>query len=145
MFALSLGLVAQQASAATMKELFELTFNTPTESASGPMEGDLADMVRRTVPIQGDIMTEVKTIKHFKQKDCRRFLITMKAMYAPTSGTSGAVPLPALQMNYCKGGSFPLEGYDANAGKRVNEQIGDYARTQGIQVPEASPAAAKIK
>jgi len=142
-FSLSAGLFVQQAAAATIKELFEKAFDSPSGSASGPMEGDMAEMVRRTVPIQGDVIAEIRTIKHFNEKDCRRFSLTMKATFAPASGTRGPVPLPVMEMNYCKGGSFPKEGYDENAGKRVNEQVRDYAREQGITVPAAPTAPPK--
>lgn len=132
---LSLGLFAQQANAASIKDILEEAFDSPNGNVTAPLDGQMTDLIRRTTPISGDVMAEVKTIKHFNEAGCRRFSVKLIAMFGRDSGQTGPIPLPAMEMNYCKGGGFPKEGYDKEAGDRFMDQVDEFAKERGIKVP----------
>lgn len=141
--AISVGLFSQSSMAASIKELLENAFDSQTGNVLAPIDGQVTDMIRRTAPVRGDIMASVKTLKHFEEKDCRRFSIELKAEFAPESGAKGPVPLPKMELNYCKGGSFPQEGVDPEAGKKFTEQVDRYEQQRGENAP--TPKAQKEK
>lgn len=128
-------LLSQTTSAASVKELLEEAFDSQTGNVFAPIDGQVTDIIRRTAPIRGNVMARVKTIKHFKEKDCRRFSIELQAEFAPESGYKGAIPLPKMELNYCKGGSFPQEGVDPEAGKKFMEQVDKYAQQRAQTAP----------
>lgn len=122
-----------------LKGLLEEAFDSQTGSLMAPIDGEMYDTVARATPIQGNLMADIKTIKHFKEKDCRRFRIQLKADFAKDSGMSGPVPLPTMEINYCKGGGFPREGVDEEAGKHFMEQVDQYAKSRATPATKSAP------
>lgn len=127
------------ARAENIRGLLEEAFDSPTGSVLAPLDGQMADMIRQAAPIKGYVLAEIKTVKRFKEPDCRRFEVKLKATAADTVGQSSAnLPLPIFQVNYCKGGGYPKEGEDPEAAKRFERQIDDYAKSRGIARTKAN-------
>lgn len=135
LFAGMLFVASSHGTAASIKELLEEAIDAPNGFVSAPLDGEITDLVRRTAPVQGDVMAHITTLKHFKEPDCRRFRIELKARFAPHSGQSGLVPFPQMEMNYCRGGTHPEEGVDPDAPQRFMDQADEYARARGLAVP----------
>lgn len=133
--AVFLVIAAPHATASSIKELLEEAVDAPQGTVYAPIDGQVTDMIRRAAPIQGDVMAHITTIKRFKEEGCRRFRIELKARFAPESGHAGPIPLPQMEMNYCKGGFYPQEGVDPAAGERFMEQVDEYAKARGLAAP----------
>lgn len=135
LFAGMLFVASSHGTAASIKELLEEAIDAPNGFVNAPLDGEITDLVRRTAPVQGDVMAHITTLKRFKEPDCRRFRIELKARFAPESGQSGFVPFPQMEMNYCRGGTHPEEGVDPEAPQRFMNQADEYARARGLAVP----------
>lgn len=127
------------ARAENIRGLLEEAFDSPTGGVLAPLDGQMADMIRQAAPIKGYVLAEIKTVKRFKEPDCRRFEVKLKATTADMVGQGNSnLPLPTFQINYCKGGGYPKEGEDPEAAKRFERQIDDYAKSRGIARTKAN-------
>lgn len=139
LFILATTVFTQQVYASSFKELLEDAFDSPSGNLTAPIDGEMTDMIKRTLPIKGDVVAEVRTMKHFKEKDCRRFSVKLRAKLESGSGERGPAPLPTIEINYCKGGGYPQEGVDPDAVKKMAEQMDAYARERAAMKPAANP------
>jgi hypothetical protein len=131
-------MLCTSAHATSIKDVVNAAFDSEDGHASMELNDAGLTNLRKSLPIEGPIIGDAKIIKRFNQQGCARFHIALIATLNKESGAQGKLaPIPGMEMNMCKDGSYPKEGVDPNAPEKLRQQIVEMNRQQDAMIKAA--------